>query len=169
RNFAPTVVLTKSGLVPISTARAAVPVSTGRTINTACPKTSVNVAKPKPNVFQKPHSPSKRPFYQQTALKNRILNNKVNSARTNSVNTGKEKEMASAVGKVGNNAVKSSACWVWRPKEKVIDHGDPHVALKDTGIFDSGCSRHMTGNKSYLTDYEDHDGGFVAFAGSTKG
>ncbi|GJV07138.1 putative ribonuclease H-like domain-containing protein [Tanacetum coccineum] len=28
--------------------------------------------------------------------------------------------------------------------------GDPHVALKDTRIFDSGCSRHMTGNKSYL-------------------
>ncbi|GJV49200.1 ribonuclease H-like domain-containing protein [Tanacetum coccineum] len=47
--------------------------------------------------------------------------------------------------------------------------GDPHVALKDTGIFDSGCYRHMTGNKSYLTDYQDHDGGFVAFAGSSKG
>ncbi|GKC88659.1 putative ribonuclease H-like domain-containing protein, partial [Tanacetum coccineum] len=39
----------------------------------------------------------------------------------------------------------------------------------DQGIFDSGCSRHMTGNKSYLTDYQDIDGGFVAFAGSPKG
>ncbi|GJX03584.1 hypothetical protein Tco_0189500 [Tanacetum coccineum] len=47
--------------------------------------------------------------------------------------------------------------------------GDPQVALKDTWIFDSGCSRHMTGNKSYLTDYQDYDGGFVAFAGSSKG
>ncbi|GJV11470.1 putative ribonuclease H-like domain-containing protein [Tanacetum coccineum] len=37
------------------------------------------------------------------------------------------------------------------------------------GIFYSGCSRHMTGNKSYLTDYQDIDGGFVAFAGSPKG
>ncbi|GKA13635.1 hypothetical protein Tco_0693281 [Tanacetum coccineum] len=27
----------------------------------------------------------------------------------------------------------------------------------------------MTGNKSYLTDYQDIDGGFVAFAGSPKG
>ncbi|GJR74235.1 ribonuclease H-like domain-containing protein [Tanacetum coccineum] len=27
----------------------------------------------------------------------------------------------------------------------------------------------MTGNKSYLTDYQDYDGGFVAFAGSSKG
>ncbi|GKF07110.1 hypothetical protein Tco_0041334 [Tanacetum coccineum] len=47
--------------------------------------------------------------------------------------------------------------------------GDPQVDLKDTGIFDSGCSRHMTGNKSYLTHYQDYDGGFVAFAGSSKG
>ncbi|GJS24452.1 hypothetical protein Tco_0453084 [Tanacetum coccineum] len=35
--------------------------------------------------------------------------------------------------------------------------GDPQVALKDTRIFDSGCSRHMTGNKSYLLDYQDYD------------
>ncbi|GJV71716.1 hypothetical protein Tco_1491711 [Tanacetum coccineum] len=36
--------------------------------------------------------------------------------------------------------------------------------LQDQGIFNSGCSRHMTGNKSFLTDYQDIDGGFVAFA-----
>ncbi|GJR22012.1 ribonuclease H-like domain-containing protein [Tanacetum coccineum] len=52
--------------------------------------------------------------------------------------------LSSAVGKHGVNAVKSSTCWIWRPKVKEIDHGDPHIALKDTGIFDSGCSRHMT-------------------------
>ncbi|GKB67255.1 putative ribonuclease H-like domain-containing protein, partial [Tanacetum coccineum] len=39
----------------------------------------------------------------------------------------------------------------------------------DQGIFDSGCSRHMTGNKSFLIDYQKVDGGFVAFAGSPKG
>ncbi|GKC57160.1 hypothetical protein Tco_1084758, partial [Tanacetum coccineum] len=47
--------------------------------------------------------------------------------------------------------------------------GDPQVALKDTRIFDSGCSRHMTGNKSYLTDYQEYDGGFFAFGSSSKG
>ncbi|GJW56611.1 putative ribonuclease H-like domain-containing protein [Tanacetum coccineum] len=36
-------------------------------------------------------------------------------------------------------------------------------------MFDSGCSRHMTGNKALLTNYQDIDGGFVAFSGSTKG
>nr|GEZ53861.1 ribonuclease H-like domain-containing protein [Tanacetum cinerariifolium] len=34
---------------------------------------------------------------------------------------------------------------------------------KEKGVIDSGCSRHMTGNKFYLTDYEDYDGGFVSF------
>nr|GEW57087.1 reverse transcriptase domain-containing protein [Tanacetum cinerariifolium] len=40
---------------------------------------------------------------------------------------------------------------------------------KDQEIFDSGCSRHITGNKSYLTDYQEIDGGFVAFRGNAKG
>nr|GEX65824.1 ribonuclease H-like domain-containing protein [Tanacetum cinerariifolium] len=47
--------------------------------------------------------------------------------------------------------------------------GNPQQALKYKGMFDSGCSRHMTGNKALLTDYQDIDGGFVAFGGSTKG
>ncbi|GKB18549.1 hypothetical protein Tco_0852472 [Tanacetum coccineum] len=56
RNFAPTAVLTKSGLVPISTARqsssrAATPVSTAMPIKTVAPKPFVNVAKSRPNAF----------------------------------------------------------------------------------------------------------------------
>ncbi|GJV67571.1 retrovirus-related pol polyprotein from transposon TNT 1-94 [Tanacetum coccineum] len=47
--------------------------------------------------------------------------------------------------------------------------GNPQYTLQDQGIFDSGCSRHMTGNKSFLTDYQEVDGGFVAFEGSPKG
>nr|GEX47335.1 retrovirus-related Pol polyprotein from transposon TNT 1-94 [Tanacetum cinerariifolium] len=31
-----------------------------------------------------------------------------------------------------------------------------------------GCSRHLTGNKSFLRDYQEIDGGFVAFGGSPK-
>ncbi|GJX08532.1 hypothetical protein Tco_0196464 [Tanacetum coccineum] len=30
-------------------------------------------------------------------------------------------------------------------------------------------TRHMTGNRSYLTDYEEIDGRFVAFGGNSKG
>ncbi|GJV73092.1 ribonuclease H-like domain-containing protein [Tanacetum coccineum] len=63
----------------------------------------------------------------------------------------------------------SLACWVWRPTHKVLDQGNPQQDLKNKGVIDSGCSRHMTGNRSYLTDYEEIDGGFVAFGGNSKG
>nr|GEY92212.1 hypothetical protein [Tanacetum cinerariifolium] len=43
---------------------------------------------------------------------------------------------------------------------------DPHRALKDKGIVDSGCSRHMTGNKAHLVDYQEFKGVSVAFGGS---
>ncbi|GJW45935.1 hypothetical protein Tco_0077581 [Tanacetum coccineum] len=39
---------------------------------------------------------------------------------------------------------------------------------KEKAVIDSGCSRHMTGNKCYLDEYEDYDGGLVSF-GDGKG
>nr|GEV21085.1 ribonuclease H-like domain-containing protein [Tanacetum cinerariifolium] len=47
--------------------------------------------------------------------------------------------------------------------------GNPQQDLKDKGVIDSRCSRHMTRNRSYLTDYEEIDGGFVVFGGNSKG
>nr|GFC29662.1 hypothetical protein [Tanacetum cinerariifolium] len=35
--------------------------------------------------------------------------------------------------------------------------------IDDKGYWDSGCSRHMTGNISYLSDYEPYNGGYVSF------
>nr|GEW36785.1 ribonuclease H-like domain-containing protein [Tanacetum cinerariifolium] len=46
--------------------------------------------------------------------------------------------------------------------------GNPQHALKDKGVIDSGCSRHMTGNMSYLSDFEEINGGYVAFGGNPK-
>ncbi|GKB02867.1 putative ribonuclease H-like domain-containing protein [Tanacetum coccineum] len=113
RNFAPTTILTKSDLVPISVAR--------------------------------------RSFHQTTTLTNRNLKEEVNTVKHAGFRDLKFKSK------------------IMSPK--TVDHtlGDPQDALKDTRIFDSGCSRHMTGNKSYLTDYQDYDGGFVAVVGSSKG
>ncbi|GJX48611.1 ribonuclease H-like domain-containing protein [Tanacetum coccineum] len=47
--------------------------------------------------------------------------------------------------------------------------GNPQIDLQDQGVIDSGCSRHMTGNMSYLIDYEEIDGGYVTFGGNPKG
>nr|GEX84841.1 ribonuclease H-like domain-containing protein [Tanacetum cinerariifolium] len=53
-----------------------------------------------------------------------------------------------------------------KPVESV-KHGHPQQALKNKGIVDSGCSRHMTGNKAYLADYQKvNNEGFVAFGSS---
>ncbi|GJZ54588.1 uncharacterized mitochondrial protein-like protein [Tanacetum coccineum] len=50
-----------------------------------------------------------------------------------------------------------------------VRQGNPQMDLQDQGVIDSGCSRHMTGNMSYLTNYEEIDGGYVAFGGNPKG
>nr|GEV77314.1 hypothetical protein [Tanacetum cinerariifolium] len=47
--------------------------------------------------------------------------------------------------------------------------GNPQYALKDKGVIDSGCSRHMTVNMSYLSDFQKLNGGYVAFEGNPKG
>nr|GEX83029.1 hypothetical protein [Tanacetum cinerariifolium] len=47
--------------------------------------------------------------------------------------------------------------------------GNPQHALKDKGVIDSGCSRHMTGNMSYLYNFEELNGGYVTFGGNPKG
>ncbi|GJR56854.1 putative ribonuclease H-like domain-containing protein [Tanacetum coccineum] len=51
----------------------------------------------------------------------------------------------------------------------MMNQGNPQIDLQNKGVIDSGCSRHMTGNMSYLTDYEEIDGGYVAFGGNPKG
>ncbi|GJR18344.1 putative ribonuclease H-like domain-containing protein [Tanacetum coccineum] len=140
-------------------------------------KSKVNDALPKTYSYFKAHSPVRRAFNQKSASKPNNLNEKVKTARVNNVTTAGPKAVVSAVVGNGENAVKSSACWIWRPTGNVIDH-----TSKDSGSymlkrFDyvdlqgrlNGCSRHMTGNKSFLTDYQEIDGGFVAFRGSPKG
>nr|GEU63462.1 ribonuclease H-like domain-containing protein [Tanacetum cinerariifolium] len=47
--------------------------------------------------------------------------------------------------------------------------GNPQLALQDKGVTNSGCSRHMIGNMSYLSDFEELNKGYVAFGGNPKG
>nr|GEW29878.1 hypothetical protein [Tanacetum cinerariifolium] len=41
--------------------------------------------------------------------------------------------------------------------------GSSQNKIDDKGYWDSGCSRHMTSNISYLSNYEPFDGGYVSF------
>ncbi|GKB12621.1 putative ribonuclease H-like domain-containing protein [Tanacetum coccineum] len=171
--FVPTAVLTRSGRIPVSTAK--------QNVNTATPKNRVNVSKSNINTFPKSHSPIRRPFYKSTVLNTRVSKEKVNTVRVNGVNTAGQTTVSTVKGN-GVTAVKALAGCVWRPKMTdlkngskdnsgswISKRGNPQQALKYKGMFDSGCSRHMTGNKALLTDYHDINGGFVAFGGSTSG
>ncbi|GJW86983.1 hypothetical protein Tco_0162323 [Tanacetum coccineum] len=135
RNFIPIIVVTKSGQVPVNTAkqsspRAATSISTARPINTAAPKSKVNDAFPKTYSYFKAHSPIRRDFNQKSAAKTYILNEKVKTARVNNITTAGPKAVVSAAVGYGENAVKSSACWIWRPTGNVIDH-----TSKDSGSY----------------------------------
>ncbi|GKA94672.1 ribonuclease H-like domain-containing protein [Tanacetum coccineum] len=124
-----------------------------------------------------------RPFNKITAANNSNFTKKVNTvndknvnaARPNAVvNTARLKAVLSVVKGNKGNVVKASACWVWRPKHKVLDHvsrnNSASMSFKRFDYVDAqGRSKHMTGNKSYLTDYKEIDGGFVTFGGNSKG
>ncbi|GJU02340.1 ribonuclease H-like domain-containing protein [Tanacetum coccineum] len=135
RNFVPTTVATKSGQVPVNAAkqsspRAASSISTARPVNTTAPKSKVNDALPITYSYFKAHSPVRRAFNQKSAAKTNNFNEKVNTARVNNVTTAGPKAVVSAAEGNGENAVKSSACWIWRPTGNVIDHNS-----KDSGSY----------------------------------
>nr|GEV58246.1 hypothetical protein [Tanacetum cinerariifolium] len=50
----------------------------------------------------------------------------------------------------------------------VLLRGNPQYALKDIGVIDSGCLRHMTRNISYLSDFEKLNAGYVTFGGNPR-
>nr|GEZ08339.1 hypothetical protein [Tanacetum cinerariifolium] len=83
------------------------------------------------------------------------------------VNAAKAKEKHKAIKGKRVNAVKASACWERKRKHNILDHGNLQEHLQDK-VIDSGCSRLVTGNMSFLTDYKEIDGGYVAFGGNPK-
>ncbi|GKB42834.1 putative ribonuclease H-like domain-containing protein, partial [Tanacetum coccineum] len=145
RNKVPKAALMRSGLVSLTTARP---------VNTAQPRTTVNSARPMTNVFNKAHSTVRRPINNKTATKNSNFNQGVNTIKDKNVNTARPKAVVNtAKPKAVLNAVKGN--------QMLKAHDREHVL--------SRCSRHMTGNMSYLTNFEEIDGGYVAFGGNPKG
>ncbi|GJU09860.1 hypothetical protein Tco_1132256 [Tanacetum coccineum] len=166
KNLVPRAVIRKSVLVSINTARQniskiAVLVNTAKQVNAAHLKTTVNATRPMSYLSKIAHSTIKRPIHKNKTFKNSNINRRVNTVRGKKINTAKPKAVVIVVKGNNFNVVRASACWVWKPKHKVLDY--------DQGVIDSGCSRHMIGNMFYLTDYEEIDGGYVAVGGNPKG
>ncbi|GJS13410.1 putative ribonuclease H-like domain-containing protein [Tanacetum coccineum] len=166
-NMVPRAILLKSGLTPLNTARP---------VYTAQPKPTVHSARSMSHFSKQAQSTDQRPFYKKTTLTNRYFHQKVNTVmghcytvRPRAVNTARPYTTPVNVVRTKRvNAVKTSACWVWRPtRPNGASLGKPQ--LDDKGFVDSGCSRHMTGNIAYLSDFKEFDGGYVTFGGGTHG
>ncbi|GKC07174.1 hypothetical protein Tco_0998784, partial [Tanacetum coccineum] len=153
RNMVPKAVLMRSGLVSLTTAKP---------VNTAQPRTTMNSAIPMTNVFNKAHSTVRRPINNKTTTKNSNSNQRINTVRGNNVNTARPKAVLNAVKGNQVNAVKASA---WKiqvsdclgSQKRLIFlpyvQGNPHQDLQEKGVINSGWSRHMIGNMSYLTNF----------------
>ncbi|GKB58167.1 ribonuclease H-like domain-containing protein [Tanacetum coccineum] len=131
------------------------------------------------------YSPIKRSYYTRPAVRPKDLKQDVKTFKVkNMTTTGTRAVVNTSKGKM-NNVLKKSR-WVWWLKGNYMDHEskekgsfilkkfeyvDPKGISKsvDHAVVDSGCSSHMTGNKAYLLDYEDYNGGFVAFGSDPKG
>ncbi|GJV08361.1 hypothetical protein Tco_1346017, partial [Tanacetum coccineum] len=123
------------------------PLNTVRPVNTAQPKTAVYSAKSKTRFSKQAQSTANRPFYKQTTLTRRsvhVAKRHYYTGRYNAVNTTR-----SFTRQV--NAVRGK-----------LQHDDK-------GFVDSGCSMHMTGNITYLSDFKEFDRGYVAFGRGAYG
>ncbi|GJV10106.1 hypothetical protein Tco_1351647 [Tanacetum coccineum] len=132
----------------------------GWTVNTAHPKSTVFSAKPIQHFSKPAQSTVRRPFQTKTALYNKRFTQAVNTARPKVVKTARPNSAVVNVVRVNQaNAIKALACWVWRPtkpdsasitfkKHNYIDaRGRSKASHTNTQDFDSGCFKHMTGNK----------------------
>ncbi|GJX33704.1 putative ribonuclease H-like domain-containing protein [Tanacetum coccineum] len=130
----------KSGLKTLNTARQ----------NSSRPAVSINTARPINTAYPRPIVNSARTTSNDFNRAQSHVRRTFNKFTTNKNSNFKENV----------NTIRENVTTV-RPK--VV------LELQEKGVIDSGCSRHMTGNKSYLSDYEEIDGGFVAFGGNPKG
>ncbi|GJY27435.1 putative ribonuclease H-like domain-containing protein [Tanacetum coccineum] len=157
-------------------------INTGRTnFNSVRPK--VNDVSPKVNTIRSrqsiPHKTSnsvspKIPQMNQINQR-RDFSKSYSSVRRPFVKTTAQMSHSNAVMGSWGSAVKTLASYNWRnyspnfhynsgPTFNRTEH--PLKNMVDRGIFDSGCSGHMTGNKDQLEDFEEFNGGSVTFGGS---
>ncbi|GJT30536.1 hypothetical protein Tco_0910811 [Tanacetum coccineum] len=84
--------------------------------------------------------------------------------RTSKVNIPPARPQPVPTGKPKVPAPVPTGC-SWKTQEKFITGENPYSDAEDEGIFDSGCSRSMTGNMERLDDFQEFQRGKVTFGG----
>ncbi|GJU65194.1 ribonuclease H-like domain-containing protein [Tanacetum coccineum] len=107
----------------------------------------LSTAKPVYTAHPKPTVNTVRPRIVNTA---RSYRTPVNTVRPRVINTARQN-------RTSVNAARANGFNVGKPQHD------------DKGFVDSRCSRHMTGNIAYLSDFKQFDGGYVAFGGGAYG
>nr|GEY48860.1 hypothetical protein [Tanacetum cinerariifolium] len=156
-HVAPTVVLPQSKSVLTTAARL---------ISAALPYLRMTRPRHAYHVVTKSNSPIRRYLPRSPSSKH-------NNSPTG-VTAAKAPVVSAAQGKKGT--------WVWRPKCPILDHDFQTTSTSMTfkwiihnklyKIMESlivDAPRHMTGNMSYFSDFEELNGGYVAFGGNPKG
>ncbi|GJR58159.1 putative ribonuclease H-like domain-containing protein [Tanacetum coccineum] len=159
RNMSTKAVLLNTGLTPLNTVKP---------VYTAHLKSTVHYARPKTHFYKSAQSTIQRPFYKKPALTNRHFNHKINTVRPRVVNTARSyRTHVNTVRPRVINTVRPNRASVNAARANGFNAGNPQH--DDTGFVDSGCSRHMTGNIAYFSDFKQFDGGYVAFGGGAYG
>nr|GFA93554.1 ribonuclease H-like domain-containing protein [Tanacetum cinerariifolium] len=140
-----------------------------RTVSVVKPKFSKTQPKLASHAVSKSKSPLRRHLPHHLSLNTSNSPPRVTAVKASIVTVAKVSAVSAAQGKKGT--------WVWRPKCLVLDHDlrttSASMTLKRFNYNDalgrSKCSRHMTGNMSYLSEFEELNRGYVAFGGNPKG
>nr|GEV40964.1 hypothetical protein [Tanacetum cinerariifolium] len=149
KHVVPTTVLTKSKLVLLTAARP---------VTAAVPHPHITRPRPAKTIVTKLHSPQRK-----------TINRRPSPPASNFL----PKFIAAKAPKV--NAVKGvQENWVWKPKCQILDHvfcrTSASMTLKRFDYNDVlGRSKHIIRNMSYLSDFKEINGGYVAFGGNSKG
>nr|GEV78086.1 hypothetical protein [Tanacetum cinerariifolium] len=91
------------------------PVNTVRPVNTADSKPIVSYSRPISNAFKRGHSQVIRPYNKYSAYKKTIFNKIDNTVRVKDTIARERAVVSENMGRE-DNAVKASACWVWKAK-----------------------------------------------------
>ncbi|GKB15099.1 ribonuclease H-like domain-containing protein, partial [Tanacetum coccineum] len=152
-------------------------INTGRTnINSGRPKvnavsSNINTVRSRQSVPNKTSNSSspKRPQMNQMNQR-RDFSKSYSSVRRPFAKSTAQMANSNAVMGSWGSAVKTSASYNWRNNRPNFHYNSgptfnrtehPLKNMVDRGIFDSGCSGHMTGNKDQLEDFEEFNGRIV--------
>nr|GEW32984.1 hypothetical protein [Tanacetum cinerariifolium] len=128
-------------------------------------RTNMNGTRPNRTSFNKQaHSYANRPFHRTSAVRSQYrvpwvptvnrnfppVNRKFSTGNINFPTANRKFPTSSTKCSTADMGIKGKA-------------GISQNNIDDKGYWDNGCSRHMTENISYLSDYEPFDGGYVSF------